>query len=231
MNSPSDDDIKTLAWKPRLKDPKANKRVSVTEGSMRAADVALANLTAIEDRRARGVEVDESYLSSLATRCRPRGQTVADHKEKDRPGDPRTSGFRRMSLGAAAVACGLLLTLFLNGVFGTSSLHTVAGRVLFERRPAGDVEIRLHPAGDGGAGSRAVTAQDGTFEIDGLPTGQYQVTLHPSGESSPAVPAAYMEPGSALFTLIVNRDVSNVQLCAYRKPPAPRKASWTPGVD
>lgn len=57
------------------------------------------------------------------------------------------------------------------------------------------------------------------------------MTLHPSGESSPAVPAAYMAPESALFTLNVNRDVSNVQLCAYRKPPPPRKATWTPGID
>lgn len=57
------------------------------------------------------------------------------------------------------------------------------------------------------------------------------MTLHPSGESSPAVPAAYMAPESALFTLNVNRDVSNVQLCASRKPPPPRKATWTPGID
>lgn len=229
MNSPSDDDIKTLAWKPRLKDPKARSRASASDGSMRAADLALANMGAIEKRRARGVEIDEAYVVTLASRCRPAQDTVT---QRDDSSDGRKSrDSRRMCVGAAVVACGLVIALLLNGALGTSSLHTVAGRVLFERRPAGDVEIRLHPAGDGGAESRVVTAQDGTFEIDGLPTGQYQVTLHPSGESSPAVPAAYMEPGSALFTLNVNRDVSNVQLCAYRKPPAPRKASWTPGVD
>jgi len=230
MNSRrSVDDLKALAWKPRLKNPNARRRSSASDGSMQAADLALANMGAIEKRRARGVEVDEAFVSTLASRCRPATMDVLESKRHLGQRNSRLSW--RTSASAAAVACGLLLTLFLNGVFGTSSVHTVAGRVLFERRPAGDVEIRLHPTGDGGAGPRVVTAQDGTFEIDGLRTGQYQVTLHPSGESSPAVPAAYMAPESALFTLNVNRDVSNVQLCAYRKPPPPRKATWTPGID
>lgn len=120
----SKSDIKAMAWKPRLKDAKAKDRTSVAEGSMRAADVALANMGAIEKRRARGVEVDEAYVSTLASRCRPAQMDTLDRKSSRGKGTSRHSW--RTTIGAAAVVCGLIFALYLNGSFGTSSVHSVA---------------------------------------------------------------------------------------------------------
>jgi hypothetical protein len=232
--SRSESDIKALAWKPRLKEAKGKKSTSSGDGSKRAADLALANINEIENRRARGVEIDESYVALLASRNRSHKADAAAGKKRheERASQEAKKPSRRTLVGGlAGAAIGIVLTLFMNGFFGSSSMHTITGRLWFERRPASDVELRFHTPGEGGDGPSVVTTADGKFEIAGLPSGSYTVTLHPTGESGLVVPPTYAQPGSSLFKLNVNRDVNNMQLYAYRKPPQPRKQTWVPGVD
>jgi hypothetical protein len=232
--SRSESDIKALAWKPRLKESKGKSSTSSGDGSKRAAYLALANMGEIDDLRARGVEIEDSYVALLASRNRShKADAAAGKKRHDQRASQENKKPSRRALfgGLAGAAVGIVLTLFMNGFFGSSSMHTITGRLWFERRPASDVELRFHIPGAGGDGPSVVTTADGKFEIAGLPSGYYLVTLHPTGESSLVVPPAYTQPESALFKLNVNRDVNNMQLYAYRKPPQPRKQTWVPGVD
>jgi hypothetical protein len=85
MNTSFSADDKARAWKPRIKGAKPGKKSASGDVSMRAADLALSNMGAIEERRARGVEIEESYVSSLASRCR------STEAKPPRPPSDRTS--------------------------------------------------------------------------------------------------------------------------------------------
>lgn len=111
---------KERAWKPRLKHAKGRKRAAPAAGSMQAADVALANMGAIENRRSRGVPIDEAYMSSLAGRGRAaEAKAAASPKLHEPLAAAGTSHSRSLLLaGLAAAACGVAVVLSLSGVLG-----------------------------------------------------------------------------------------------------------------
>ena len=84
---------------------------------MQAADVALANMGAIENRRSRGVPIDEAYMSSLAGRGRAAEAKAAASPKLHEPLAAAGTSHSR-SLLLAAAACGVAVVLSLSGVLG-----------------------------------------------------------------------------------------------------------------
>lgn len=121
MNTSFSADDKARAWKPRLKGAKPGRKSASRDGSMRAADLALSNMGAIEERRARGVEIDASYVSSLASRCRSTEAKAAPAtKRQDQHAAAPKAGPRWILVAGLAVALGgLVLTRVLSTMLAT----------------------------------------------------------------------------------------------------------------
>jgi len=224
-------DRQALDWKPTLKNQRRSKTARSTAGTATAANVALSNMDEIHSVRTKGGLVDEAYVASLARRCPSHNaDAAAAVKRHDQRIGKKASG--KLPLGIlVGVACGIGATLALVGFFSKSSLNSVAGTLLLERRPIANVEMRFHLAGEDSPAASVVTAANGKFQIPSLPSGDYVVTLHPAGDSGPALAPVYAKPESTLFKLSLTRSAENVQMYAYNKPPAARKASAGIGVD
>jgi len=206
MTAKNNDD---LDWQPRLKG-RSRKAAATASHSARVADRAIANMKSIDRRRERGQDVDDVFVAKLS---RQLNHATAHAADVDAP-----TG-RRMPLWAVPAGLAAVVALLVAiASFGFSS-HTVAGTVLLDRRPLGDVEVAFHPDAESGAAPvRARTTPKGSFEIKGLPTGAYKVTLNPVGESDAPVPATYKHPDSTVFRVTVGQDLSNITMYAVGEP-------------
>lgn len=225
-------DRQALAWKPILKNQPRSNGPRSAAGTSSAANTALSNMDEIHAVRAKGGLVDSAYVASLAARCPSHNADAAAaiKRHDQRIAKKKPSG--QMLVGiVAGVACGIGAALFLTGFFSPSKLNTLAGTLLLERRPVGDVEMRFYLAGESAPAASVVTSADGKFEIAGMRSGSYVVTLHPAGESGPAITAVYTKPESTPFKLSLSKSADNVHMYAYHKPPAPRKTPAGPSLD
>lgn len=230
----SDHDPRTLRWKPRMKNRPRGSHLVPTSATTHMADRALANMCTVNKLLAQGRDVDEPYVAKLADQAWQAGGAASGPRQRSgRRAGASTRGSRRTLWLAAAGALGVVgATMIANAAGVFAARHTIAGHVCLERRPLGTAELHFHLAGAGEASATVTAARDGTFRLEGIPPGEYRVTVHPPSTSS-NVPIAtnYTKPESTPFQVHVARDITTLQLNAFKAVPQPRKVTWTPGID
>lgn len=228
--SPDRRDAAALNWKPRLKNAAKRGRSLSTSGTSHEADRALATIRSIDSFVAGGGDAGDSYVTTLAGRRRMDSGTAGTSMPARAAAAPRSR--RTLLCAGAAIACLLGVTMVASGALARVERHTVAGRVFLDKKPFGGSELRFHPTGFDAPLVSGTAAADGRFELTDVKQGAYRVTVHPpGGTASVTIAAGYTEPEKTPLRLTVTRRIDNVRLETFRKMPAPRKATWTPGID
>ena len=202
-------------WKPRLKTGH-RRRDPLATGSVAAAAMAMASISAIDKRRSRGELVD---VAAVERASREIGLATGKAFVAGAPRLPVRSPVRRWPW--AVVLVSIAVALAGRHTLGGGSRHSVDGTVMLGRMPLSGVELRFHQGTSGTFAASVITASDGGFRVVDLPTGEYKVTIQASGAAARAVPPAYGKPGSTLFTLVVNRDLERLRM--YAVDPARRR--------
>lgn len=224
-------DAAVMKWKPRLKNAAKRGHSPTPSGTSDEAGRALATMRSIDSFLAGGGETGDSYVATLAGRRRMDEGAARVSAARTHAGAAPRSRRTLLCIGTA-IACLLGVTMVAGGALVRVERHTVAGRVLLDKQPFGCSELRFHPMGSDAPLVSGTAAADGRFELPDLKPGAYRVTVHPPvGTARISIAAGYTEPDKTPLQLTVTRRIDGVRLETFRKMPATRKPTWTPGID